>query len=86
MTDPSLAAALVKLLDYTTDDLNEVCEREGNERFENVPNDIEVLREIDRLEFQCVFCGWWKPQRENATPDGAQWACKECVASGDYIP
>lgn len=79
----ALAAALAHKLDYTTDDLNEVCEREGNERFEDCPNNRDVLRELDRIEFQCTFCATWKPQRENATPNDAQWFCQECVRDGD---
>lgn len=74
----ALAAALAQKLDYTTDDLEEVCEREGNERFADCPNNRDVLRELDRIEFQCTFCACWKPQRENATPNDAQWKCQEC--------
>lgn len=81
----ALAADLAGKLDYTTDDLNEFCERKGNERFADCPNNSDVLRELDRIEFQCTFCATWKPQRENACPDGAQWFCQECVRDGDVV-
>lgn len=79
----SLAAALAGKLDYTTEDLEGFCEREGNERFADCPNNLAVLREVDRIEFQCAFCSYWKPQRENATLNASQWYCLECVRGGD---
>lgn len=77
-----LAACLAEKLDYTTDDLEEFCGREGNEKFEDCPNNRDVLIALDRIEFQCAFCHYWKPQRENATPDDAQWYCQECKQDG----
>lgn len=78
----AIAAALAGKLDYTTDDLEEFCQREGNERFEDCPNNRDVLTALDRIEFQCTFCSYWKPQRENATPNGSQWYCQECKKDG----
>jgi hypothetical protein len=77
MTDVlALAAQAAAKLDYTTDDLDLLAERD--ERFAAVLNDRDFLKHLDTLEFCCTTCEFWKPQRENATPDGAQWQCKEC--------
>lgn len=75
-----LAAEVAARLDYTTDDLALFCERVGNERYGHCSNDLDFCRELDRLIFMCKTCEYWKPQRENATPDDGQWQCKECFA------
>lgn len=39
---------------------------------------LEECRELDTLVFECRQCNNWFYQRDNATPDGAEWICKEC--------
>lgn len=81
MTNPdtiALAAEVAHRLDYTTDDLAEFCQREGNEKYDGLDNNLDFCAALDILEFQCKTCSYWKPQRENATPDGGQWQCREC--------
>lgn len=34
---------------------------------------------LDSLVFECHVCNQWFPQRENATPDAAEWTCRECL-------
>ena len=43
-----------------------------------VVDDAEFLKYLDSMVFCCVSCNWWHRQRENATPDGAEWECQEC--------
>lgn len=79
--DLSLVAAARDVLDYTTEDIEYLHDEKFNGKFDAMRR-IENLRELDRLEFQCHSCGYWKPQRENATPKHSAWTCKECDADG----
>lgn len=81
----ALAGRAAARLDHTTDDLAEFCSREGNEQFEGCDDNHDFCKHLDTMIFLCVCCGWWKPQRENATPDASEWACQECVTDGDYV-
>lgn len=74
---PRLAAHAANKLDYTTDSLEEL--RERDEEIDAIADDMTFCRELDRLEFCCVCCGYWKPQRENGTPNASEWKCQECV-------
>lgn len=74
---PRLAARAANKLDYTTDSLEELCERD--EEIDAVRDDMAFLKELDRIEFCCVQCGYWKPQRENGTPNATEWKCQDCV-------
>lgn len=74
----TLAAEVAHKLDYTTDDLREFCDSEGNERYVECPDNMDFCKALDIIEFQCVTCSYWKPQRENATPNAGEWQCQEC--------
>lgn len=39
----------------------------------------EECKELDSVAFECCSCNHWFHQRDNATPDGDQWECKECA-------
>lgn len=80
----ALAAEAARRLDYTTEDLEEFCCREGNEKFYQCTTSKKFFETLDLIEFQCGCCSWWKPQIENATPNGDKWVCQECVKSGDF--
>jgi hypothetical protein len=64
-------------LEYTTDTLEHLAELDP--RIAEVADDREFLKMLDSIVFCCVSCGWWKRQRENATPDAAEWKCVECL-------
>lgn len=64
-------------LEYTTNDLESL-----GEKFTEAADDTEFLKRLDLLVFCCVRCNWWKRQRENGTPEAAEWVCKECVEDG----
>lgn len=81
----ALAGQAAERLNYTTEDLAMFCEKEGNEKFEGCDSNRDFCRHLDTIIFMCVQCGWWKPQRENATPNASEWACQECVKDGDYV-
>lgn len=72
-----LAYEAAEKLDLTTDDLEAL-----GEKYTDALDDMEFLKRLDLLVFCCVKCNWWKRQRENATPDAAEWACKECTEDG----
>lgn len=76
----ALAARAAAKLDYTTNTLEELCENDP--QFGGMLDNREFLGHLDTIEFCCVSCGCWKPQRENGTPDGSSWQCKECVKDG----
>lgn len=82
----SLAAEAAKRLEYTTIDLQFFCEDEDNEKFGGLDKCKDFTDHLDQMIFMCAFCGWWKRQRENGTPDGAQWFCQECIKDGDVCP
>lgn len=75
---PTLAYEVAEKLDNTTDDLSEFCHREGNEKYAECDDNMDFLKRFDALIFMCTSCGWWKRQRENATPDASEWQCQEC--------
>lgn len=77
-----LAAQAVSILDYTTEDITHLLDEKFNGKYDAVIDNLEFLRNIDRVEFQCNFCSYWKPQRENGTPDASTWTCKECLTDG----
>lgn len=74
------ARAAQKLEGYCMDDLNTVAE--NDDEIAEVVNDSRFLRAFDSMIFQCKTCGYWMRQRENATPDAAEWECQECFAEG----
>jgi hypothetical protein len=39
----------------------------------------EQCTALDSIAFECATCNLWFPAAQNATPEGAQWYCKECV-------
>lgn len=45
--------------------------------------ELALLRIIDGRIFCCAQCGYWQPQRDNATPNGQNWICKECHRDDD---
>jgi len=72
----ALAAKAAQKLEYTTDSLEDLAD--NDETVAAVADDQRFLQALDSMVFCCVTCNWWKRQRENATPDGAQWECQEC--------
>jgi len=72
----ALAAKAAQKLEYTTDSLEDLAD--NDETVAAVVDDQRFLQALDSMVFCCVTCNWWKRQRENATPDGAQWECQEC--------
>lgn len=74
----ALAAEVAAKLDYTTEDLELFLTEEGNEKFAACINNKDFYKALDRIEFQCNECHYWKPVRENATPDAHIWQCQEC--------
>lgn len=72
----ALAARAAGKLEYTTSSLEEVAEHDPE--IAEVVDGTEFLKYLDSMVFCCVSCNWWKRQRENATPDGAEWECQEC--------
>lgn len=78
MTDRTitLAARAAQKLEYTTDSLEELAEKDPE--IDEVVNTKEFLKYFDSMIFCCTTCNWWKRQRENATPDAAEWQCQEC--------
>lgn len=74
----ALAAEVADRLDYTTEDLTLWCAEEGHERYADCPDNQDFCKALDVIAFQCVKCSYWKPQRENATPDAGEWQCQEC--------
>lgn len=74
----ALAGAAAEKLNYTTIDLAEFCSTEGNEKFEGCDDNLDFCKALDLIIFMCKDCGWWKPQRENATPNASEWQCQEC--------
>jgi len=59
------------------DDLNVLADED--EEIDAVRDDSGFLKALDTIAFQCPGCGFWFRQRENATPNGAEWRCQECV-------
>jgi len=76
----ALAAKAAQKLEYTTDSLEDLAD--NDEAISAVVDDQRFLQALDSMVFCCVTCNWWKRQRENATPDGAQWYCQECKQDG----
>ena len=72
----ALAARAAGMLENTSDSLEDLAERDA--RTAVVVDDAEFLKYLDSMVFCCVSCNWWHRQRENATPDGAEWECQEC--------
>lgn len=72
-----LAAKAASILEYTTDTLEELAEKDPE--IDEVVDNENFLKHFDALIFCCVTCNWWKRQRENATPDGSEWECQECA-------
>ncbi len=73
----ALAVRAAQKLEYTTDSLEEL--RERDDEIDAVADDSRFLAAFDSMVFCCVSCNWWKRQRENATPNAAEWECQECV-------
>lgn len=80
--DLHLVSAARDVLDYTTEDIEHLDDEKFNGKFAPLLDSVEMRRELDKLCFQCNFCSYWKPQRENGTPDASTWTCKECVTDG----
>ncbi len=59
------------------DDLEAI--REEYSDIDAVADDRDFLKALDTIAFQCVSCSFWFRQRENATPDAAEWKCQECA-------
>jgi hypothetical protein len=72
----ALAARAAQKLEYTTDTLEELAEKD--DEIAEVGDNKEFLKYFDSMIFNCTTCNWWKRQRENATPDAAEWQCQEC--------
>jgi hypothetical protein len=72
----ALAARAAEKLEYTTDSLEDLADKDPE--IEAVRDDARFLQALDSMIFCCVTCNWWKRQRENATPDAAEWECQEC--------
>lgn len=39
---------------------------------------LKEAKQLDTIVFECSVCNHWFHQRDNATPDAAEWTCKEC--------
>jgi hypothetical protein len=74
----ALAARAAEKLEYTTGSLEEIAE--ADEEIAEVVDSKEFLEHFDSMIFCCTRCHWWKRQRENATPDAAEWVCQECIS------
>lgn len=77
MSTITLAVEAAMKLEYTTDTLDHLTDLDP--RIAEVADDDDFLKMLDSIVFCCRDCGWWKRQRENATPDAAEWVCKECI-------
>lgn len=71
----ALAARAAEKLCDTTEDLAMLSETED---FEGCIDNPDFCKALDVMIFMCAECNWWKRQRENATPDAAEWVCQEC--------
>jgi hypothetical protein len=78
----ALAARAASKLEYTTLDL-EIDIVENDEQIAAVYGTERFSTALDTMVFQCKTCSYWKRQRENATPNAAQWQCQECYSEGD---
>lgn len=76
MNSIALAGEAAEKLNYTTMGLTEFCET--HEKFATCEDNIDFCKALDLIIFMCKDCGWWKPQRENATPNASEWQCQEC--------
>jgi hypothetical protein len=74
----ALAARAAGKLEYTADTLEHIADHDAE--IAEVMYGKDFLEHFDSMIFCCVRCGWWKRQRENATPDAAEWVCQECVS------
>jgi hypothetical protein len=72
----ALAARAAEKLEYTTDSLDDLADNDPE--IDGVRDDARFLQVFDSMIFCCTTCNWWKRQRENATPDAAEWECQEC--------
>jgi hypothetical protein len=72
----AVAARAAGILEGTSDSLEDLAERDAE--IAEVVDLKKFLLALDSMVFCCVSCNWWKRQRENATPDGAEWECQEC--------
>lgn len=72
----ALAARAAEKLEYTTDSLEDLADKDPE--IDAVRDNMEFLQALDTMIFCCTTCNWWKRQRENATPDAAEWECQEC--------
>jgi hypothetical protein len=82
MTDTfALAARAAEKLEGTCDGLEDLVERDAE--IAEVADLKTFLQYLDTMVFCCVSCNWWYRQRENATPDGAEWECHACHINGD---
>lgn len=76
----ALAARAAEILEYTEGELGAVADHDAE--IAEVMDSKEFRQHLDSMIFCCTKCGWWKRQRENATPDGfrKEWVCQECVS------
>ena len=72
-----LAAHAAEKLEHTTDSLETLADRD--EAIAEVVDGVAFLKYLDRIVFCCASCGYWKRQRENATPGAATCKCQECL-------